>query len=227
MIDRTKLPTRVSRYVVLLASAAATAVGASVAHAQAAAGATAPWSIGVAGSATFGNRTGGAFGVEVGRRMAHEVGLFAEAGRLLNLGTSDLDARAQRIGTVIGASSDPTYRVTYVDAGLRYELPAVRRLRPYALAGAGAARVTTVASFSTNGREASLGDAGVRLGADLEGTITNPYLTGGAGAIWNIGNRYALDASYRYGRMLARTSEIDGDTGIDVNRVRLGGVIRF
>jgi hypothetical protein len=54
-----------------------------------------------------------------------------------------------------------------------------------------------------------------------------PYLTGGVGAIWNIGTRYALDASYRYGRILARPSEIDGDTRIDVNRARLGVAVHF
>lgn len=195
--------------------------GASIAHAQSAAPSARPWFADVSAAATVGHRGGSSIGVEGGRRVGSALDIVAEAGRMYDVGTSDLDARAQRIANVIGASSDPTYRVTYADAGVRFRLPVEHRLQPYAMVGAGAARVTTIASFSTSG------DAGVRLGPDLTGTITKPYLTAGGGAVWNIGPRYALDASYRYGYIVARTGEIERDTGIDVHRLRLGAVIRF
>ena len=179
--------------------------------------------------ATFGHKSDSSIGGEVGYGLTDALQLFLEAGRMRNVATSDVNTRAQKIATAIGANASTVQKATYYDAGLKWRLPPYDRWRPYALLGVGAASVKTEASFSVGGNNVTsrLDQLGVQLGSDLSGTLTKIFLTVGVGTNVTFGTRFLADLGYRYGRIFPKTSDIDNDRGINTQRVQAGVGIKF
>jgi opacity protein-like surface antigen len=67
----------------------------------------------------------------------------------------------------------------------------------------------------------------VQLGGDLTGTHTKTMIGFGFGANVPFRARYFFDLGYRYGRILANTSDVETDTAIPTQRIVLGAGIRF
>ena len=186
-----------------------------------------PWFAEAIGGAMAGHGTGGPVGAEGGYRLAEPLDLVVEGGHLFDVGSRDLDARAARVAGALGVSASAAYRVSYVDAGVRARARASTAVQPYATLGVGAARVTTDTSFfSANGAATSAAALPVQLGSDLSGDVTKLYLAAGAGVAW-LSRRVVVDASYRYGHLVARPGVIVGDGGIDAHRLQIGVGVRF
>ncbi len=179
--------------------------------------------------ATVGHKSDASVGGEVGYRLTNALQVFLEGGRMRNVATSDVETRAQKIATAIGASASTMQKATYYDAGLKWRLPAYDRWRPYALVGVGAASVKTEPTFSVAGSDVTgrLNQLGVQLGSDLSGTLTKIFLTVGAGTNVTFGTRVLVDLSYRYGRIFPKTSDIENDRGINTQRVQAGVGFKF
>jgi opacity protein-like surface antigen len=171
-------------------------------------------------AATLGHKSDSAFGGEFDYRYNDDWDVFFEAGRMGNVASSALDSRAQVIANAIGASASVVQRAVYFDVGARYRLMARGRWDPYVMVGFGGAGVKTRTTFSANGDL-------VALGTDLSGTLTKPLLMIGAGATMPFKHRYFVDLSYRYGRIFARTGEIENDTGTNTQRVQIGVGLKF
>jgi opacity protein-like surface antigen len=177
-------------------------------------------------AATLGHKSSGAVGGELDYRFNDDWDFFFEGGRMSNVASSALDARAQVIANAIGASTSLVQRAAYFDVGGRYRLMARGRWDPYVMLGFGAASVKTRTNFSINGVDVTNGDL-VVVGTDLAGTLAKPFLTIGAGATMPFKHRYFVDLSYRYGRIFARTSQIENDNGVNTQRVQLGVGFKF
>jgi opacity protein-like surface antigen len=207
-----------------------TACGAGTAHAQTA-GTTGPdrgyaeLTVG----ATLGHKSDSSIGGEAGYTLSDTWQLFLEGGRMGNVATADVDARAALIGSAIGATVSTVQRAAYFDIGAKYRLYEYGRWRPYALLGVGATGVKTTVNFNIGGDDVTgrLDQYGVQLGRDLSGAVTKGFLTIGAGANATFGRRYLLDLSYRYGRILSKKSAIVNDVGINTQRLQAGVGIRF
>jgi opacity protein-like surface antigen len=180
-------------------------------------------------AATFGHKSSGSIGGEAGWRIRDDLDVFAELGRMKNVGTQALDDRAALIANAVGATFSAAYKVTYVDFGVRYRWPPTTRqnLTPYAMVGFGVARVTSDTVLSVNGVATPPESFGFSFGNDLSGTVSKGLFTLGFGVTRPFGSRYLLDGSYRYGRVFARSGEIEGDTGINTNRLQIGVGVRF
>jgi opacity protein-like surface antigen len=147
-----------------------------------------------------------------------------------NITSSATQDRADIIGAQIAATANPVQTAVYYDLGLRYRIMPDGKWNPFITVGFGGARVKTATTFSQNGQElsdAQLAAKLVALGADLDGSIMKPYVTAGLGVSLPVGARWFLEASYRYGRVFPRTSEIDGDKANNTQRLQLGLGIRF
>jgi opacity protein-like surface antigen len=195
-------------------------LAAGVARAQTPKSAEGRYSAEITAAATLGHKSDSAFGAELDYRFNDDWDVFVEAGRMGNVASSALDARAQVIANAIGASTSLVQRAVYLDFGARYRLMARGRWDPYVLMGLGAANVKTRTTFSTNSDL-------VALGTDLAGTLTKPFLMIGGGATMPVKQRYVLDLSYRYGRIFARTGEIENDNGVNTQRVQVGFGFKF
>jgi opacity protein-like surface antigen len=217
---------RMNRFAMVLVVMLAGGVG-SVA-AQTPGGSTAteghPWYGELAAAATFGHKSSGSAGLEIGYRLKDDWQVFIEGGRMSNVATADLDQRAQLIAVpATGISSFSTaQRVAYFDAGARYQLVPFGIWHPYGLLGLGFASVKTSTTFgpSSNGTV-------VFTGNDLNSTLTKLFLTVGVGVTLPFKDRYLVDVSYRYGRIFPKTSEILDDPGINTNRIQAGIGVRF
>jgi opacity protein-like surface antigen len=207
-----------------------TACGIGTAHAQTA-GTTGldRGYVELAFGATFGHKSASSIGGEAGYTLTDALQLFLEGGRMGNVATTEVDARALIIANAIGASASTAQRAAYFDIGARYRLSEHGRWRPYALLGVGAAGVKTTTNFSIGGNDVTsqLDQHGVQLGNDLAGSLTKAFLTVGVGANATLGKRYLVDLSYRYGRIFPRTSQIADDKGINTQRLQAGIGIRF
>jgi opacity protein-like surface antigen len=207
-----------------------TACGIGTAHAQTA-GTTGPdrGYVELTFGATFGHKSASSIGGEAGYTLTDALQLFLEGGRVGNVATTDVYARALIIGNAIGAAVSTAQRAAYFDIGAKYRLSEYGRWRPYALVGIGAAGVKTTTNFSIGGTDVTsqLDQRGVQLGNDLTGTLTKAFLTIGVGTDAAFGKRYLLELSYRYGRIFPRTSQIADDQGINTQRLQAGIGIRF
>src|ERR1700730_3405799 len=124
---------------------------------------------------TFGHKSSSSIGGEVGDTLNEALQAILEGGRMANVATTDVDARAQIIGNAIGASVSTVQRAAYFDIGAKYRiLKEYGRWRPYVLLGVGAAGVKTTADFAINGNDVTgqLDQFGVQLGRDLSGSLT-------------------------------------------------------
>ncbi len=192
----------------------------------------------VAAAATLGNKSDKSFGVEAGYRVASSWDVFVEVGHMGNVGTADLDARAQRIATFIGGSTSAVQKATYTAVGVRYLGPVVfmGTWRPYVGFGAGTANVKTEVNFVVNGTDVtaqlsggipSLGIPAIELGNDLTDSLSKPFVMVPIGVRGTVMKRFVVDGSYRWGRIAARPADIDGDVPISAQRVQIGFGIRF
>jgi opacity protein-like surface antigen len=220
---------RLVRYSTLIALLFACAAG--TAGAQTATPTTDPWYAEFTAGATFGHKSDSSLGGEIGYEKSDTLEPFFEIGRMGNVATSGLDDRAQIIGRAIGGTVSTAQKATYFDAGVRYHIAPRGMWRPYGLLGLGAARVSTETHFTVNGTELTdqqlLDEFGVQLGTDLSGSVTKFFLTFGLGADVPFAKRYVADFSYRYGRIFARSGAIEGDSGVNTQRVQAGIGIRF
>jgi hypothetical protein len=186
------------------------------------------WYASVDGGATFGHKVSGVVGGEGGFRIADDLDVYVEGGRMHNVANSNLANRANLIASTFGGSANAAYRVTYFDAGLRYEFLAGKWL-PYVMMGGGIARVHPDVKFSIGGTDVTgqLGSFGVQLGNDLADTLTKGLFVIGGGARTSFGRRYLVDVSYRYGLIFTRQGEIDNDSKINTNRLQGAFGLRF
>lgn len=177
---------------------------------------------------SFGHTSGWSSGVEVDYRLSRRWEGFVEIGRVSDVSTAEVERRAGVIATAVGASSAVKQPAVYYDLGLRYSLGA-GGWRPFVLIGAGAARVNTTATFTRNGANitSQLPSFGVRLGSDLSGGVSKALLTVGGGVSRSLKTRYFVEASYRYGRILGNTGDIQNDTAASTNRLQVGFGLRF
>jgi hypothetical protein len=221
---------RLGRWVVGFTAAAACATG--TASAQSSTADPGKFAAAFTVGATLGNKSSSSFGGEVDYKLGTEWEAFVEFGRMRNVASGDTDDRAGIAADAIGASVSVASKATYVDAGVKYLfLPIFGDYQPYATLGFGVARVTQDVVFSVNGTALSesqlLDQYGLQLGNDLAGSTTKPMFLIGAGVSRNFKGRYYFDASYRYGRIFARTGAIDDDSGINTQRFQIGAGIRF
>jgi opacity protein-like surface antigen len=225
---------RMNRFAMVLVVMLAGGVGSVAAQTPDAATATEshPWYGELAAAATFGHKSSGSVGFEGGYRINDEWQVFIEVGRMSNVATTDVDQRGQIVANQIGGSVSTTQRAVYFDAGVRYqpERFTTGMWHPYGFLGLGAASVKTSAAFSVNGTDVTghlLDVYGVQLGNDLHSTLTKLFLTAGVGVTVPFKNRFLVDISYRYGHISPKTSEIQGDPGINTNRLQAGIGVRF
>jgi opacity protein-like surface antigen len=215
-----------TRFVCLpMVFAAALTLGASAAHAQTAVpdpGEGARYSAQIDAAATLGHTSASSFGGELDYHLVRQWSVSFEFGRMRNIASSDLQARANLIANQLQSTATPTQKATYYDFGVRYRLSPHGMWHPYLAAGIGAATVTTHTNFQTGANEVS-----VITGVDLDGTVTKPLFVIGGGVTVPFASRYFVDGSYRYGRIFARTGVIEKDNGINTQRLQIGVGIRF
>ncbi len=178
-------------------------------------------------AATLGHKSDQSVGGEAGMRILSGLDVFLEGGRMGNVGTTELDARALKIANAVGASSSASYKVNYFDAGVRYTVPVTSMAHPYLAFGVGMAQVTSETVLSVNGSAVPPASLGVQFGSDLNGTERKALIMFGGGATVTFATRYFVDLSYRYGRILPKTSVIDGDVAINTQRAQVGVGVRF
>ena len=181
---------------------------------------------------TFGNAANVSFGGEFDYKLGTEWQAFLEVGHMRNVVPGLIDDRAALIAGVIGGTAESAARATYADAGVKYLfVPFGGGYTPYIGLGVGMARVKNDVTFSVGGAELSedalLNQYGVQLGNDLAGSTTKPLVMVGFGVSRNFAARYLLDISYRYGRIFAKTDDIEDDEAINSNRVQVGIGVRF
>ena len=181
-------------------------------------------------AATFGHKSSGAFGGEVG--MNHiwgPLGASIEGGQMKNVGTEELDARALVIANAVGATASASYRANFFDIAVRYT-PTMKmnfKGQPYVLFGAGVAEVRAETALAVNGTTVAPESLGVAFGTDLNGTVRKALIVFGGGVMYPVTNRIFVDGSFRYGRILPKTSETENDTGINTARAQVGVGIVF
>lgn len=181
-------------------------------------------------AATLGHVSASSVGGEVDRHLNQTWEVFAELGHMSNVASGTLQNRAAVIATAIGGTANPTQSAVYDDLGMRYHLLPEGKWNPYVAVGIGAAHLKTATSFTVNGAQltdAQLAASGVALGVDLDGSISKPLVVLGFGVQLPFKERFLLDGSYRLGRIFARSGEIDGDSGINTQRVQIGFGVRF
>jgi len=176
---------------------------------------------------TFGHKSDSSFGGEFGVHVYPSVDVFVEGGRMGNVGTTDLDARAQTIANALGGTASASYKVNYFDAGVRYTFPMapMPTIHPYVALGFGLAQVTSQTVLTVNG--AALGPDQVTFGTDLNGTERKTFVMFGLGGTMTFAKRYFADLSYRYGRISPKTDDIPNDTAISTQRLQIGVGVRF
>lgn len=181
----------------------------------------------VNGGATVGHKSSGSVGGEFGYRIMGPYIVFVEGGRMMNVGTSDLDDRASVIANAVGAAFSASYKVNYFDAGLRYNVPRmINMFHPYLTIGVGVAQVRSKTEFAVNGTTVPPESLGILLGDDLDGRVNKALLTLGGGVTYELMRRYFIDGTYRYGHIFS-SNALDSDKGINTSRLQIGFGIRF
>ena len=185
----------------------------------------------VAVGSTFGHVSARSAGGEVGVRLTDAVEVFVEGGRMNNVDTADLDARAQKIATFLRGSASAVQKADFFDLGVKYRFPMGGMVRPYVGVGVGLAKVTRQVSFTVNGTDVTSQLSGdpyrTELGIDLSDAVNKTFVMVAFGAQAVIARHFVVDGSYRYGRILPKTDVIDGDVAITAQRVQIGVGVRF
>jgi opacity protein-like surface antigen len=151
---------------------------------------------------TLGHKSGRAVGVEAGYFVG-DFGVFGEIGRMSDVATSDIEAKAQLIAGALNATFQAKQPATYFDGGIVKRFSTSHNVTPYALFGLGGAKVSNNVTFAIAGTDitSQLAQHGVQLGTDLSGGYTKLFVTLGAGAHVTLTSRLIADVSYRYGRI--------------------------
>lgn len=215
--------TRSARFAMFFA--AVFTLGASAAQAQTSAPAAATegkYSAEIAAAATLGHTSASSFGGELDYALTDQWVVSFELGRMRNIASSDLEARANLIANAIQGTANATQKAAYYDFGVRYRLAPYGMWHPYLAFGIGAAHVTTETSF-----QAGTNDVVVLPGNDLQGSLTKALMVIGGGVTVPFASRYFADGSYRYGRIFSRSGVIEQDTGVNTQRLQIGVGIRF
>ncbi len=178
-------------------------------------------------AATFGHQSSGAFGGEVGMRLTKVIGASIEVGQMKNVGTAELDEKAQNIASSVGATASSRYRVNFFDVAVRYTPQMDWKAQTYIMAGFGVAKVFAETDLAVNGTVVPPESLGVQFGNDLNGSLNKPIFVIGGGAMYPINKLIFVDGSYRYGRIFPDTAEIENDHGINTNRLQVGVGVRF
>lgn len=189
---------------------------------------------GIGVGATFGHKSDSSVGVDLSGKLTDQFEVFIEFGRMGNIGTANLDARADVIDAFIRGTHTAVQKATFGDIGLKYRAPAILALpgewRPYVGIGFGRAKVETLVSFAVNGVDVTadlLGRFGIELGNDLSDSFTKTLIVFPVGIQGRLMKRFVIDGSYRYGRMAARPDDIDSDIAISTQRLQIGFGVRF
>ena len=177
---------------------------------------------------------GGEFGVGLLEHLwltGDRLEVFLEFGRMGNVATSELDARALIIANFIKGSASAVQKAKFFDIGVKYRGPAFAGMwRPYVGLGVGAAKVETLVNFVVGGTDvtAQLPELyGIVLGNDLADSLNKTMVVVAIGAQGNFLKRYFVDGSYRYGSILKRPDDIEQDVSITTQRVQVGIGVRF
>lgn len=178
-------------------------------------------------AATFGHHSSGAFGGEVGMKITGPLGVSIEGGQMKNVGTEELDARALVIANAVGATASSSYRVNFFDVAVRYAPAMGWKAQPYVLFGGGVAQVRAKTELAVNGTTVEPETLGVQFGTDLNGSVRKGLITVGGGVMYPVYNRVFVDGSFRYAHILAKTSEVENDKGINTARAQIGIGITF
>jgi opacity protein-like surface antigen len=183
---------------------------------------------------TLGHKSSTFVGVEGGYRIVPDIDVFVEVGHMQNVGTDALEANAATVAGFLGGTVTSTsISATYVNAGIRYHLSLLPRWHPYVLGGIGGASVATRTTFAVNGTEIDPNTFvtpegnSVQLGGDLAGSRGKVMIVAGFGVNVPFLQRYYADVGYRYGQILARTSQVETDTSVKTQRVVVGIGVRF
>lgn len=177
--------------------------------------------------ATFGHKSSGFYGGEGGYKLTPLLGIYVEGGHMGNVGTEALDERAQKIANAVGGTSSASYEINYFDVGVRYTPVMQLSVHPYIMGGFGLAHVRAETTISINGQPVPPESLGIQFGNDLNGTTNKGLFVIGGGVTYPFKTRYFVDGSFRYGRVFAKTSEIEGDTGINTQRLSVGIGVKF
>jgi len=191
---------------------------------------------GAGGFAITPESTSGAVQIEAGMRVAPHLLVFGDLGQYHDLQPDDvqpaIDATTEQLSTT-GLNTIGTGRVpaTFALGGLRYEMPTVHGVLPYALGGVGFAHLTPTATF-TYSSGTPLDGSTATLGQDItsqiesNGSFTLPasstalmYSFGGGVQIPLFG-AWAADVGYRFSR-------IHADTPVNAQGVTFGVGYRF
>ncbi len=150
---------------------------------------------------TFGHKASASFGAEGGYWFGDFLGVFVEGGRMSDVATSEIEAKAQTIAGSFGATTTSKQPANYFDGGVAVRMLTSGRFTPYALVGFGAARVSNNVSFFVNGTDVTghVDQFGVTLAGDLSGNYTKAFITFGVGTHVALARRWIADVSYRYG----------------------------
>ncbi len=191
---------------------------------------------GAGGFAVTSENTSGAVQLEGAVRIAPRLLVFGNIGQFHNLQPSDvqpaIDLAAEQLSTT-GLNTIGTGRVpaTFATGGLRYELPVIGRMTPYALGGIGFAHLTPTATFTYSSGtlfDGSTATTGQDITSEVEttGAFTVPapstafmYSLGGGVQI-PIAGPWAADVGYRFSRIAA-------DTPVNAQGVTFGVGYRF
>src|SRR5438093_2768359 len=157
---------------------------------------------------------------EAGVRIAPHLLVFGDVGQFHNLQPSDVQPAVDSTTALLSANQGlnvvGTARVPawYSGGGLRYEIPTLSHLSPYALGEIGFARLTPTAQFAYS--SGTLPDGSTpALGADVTaqlvsaGDFTVPSATTafmftlGGGVAIPVARHWAIDAGYRFARLAA------------------------
>jgi hypothetical protein len=157
----------------------------------------------VAGAGSV-HRAAALVGGELGYRVSERIEIFGQGIGMQNVATKEQVDQASQIGTFLHLSQGGTVTSAidapawYVGGALRIMLGSNGRVRPFVVAGAGAARLTLQPSFTLSGADvtASLPQYGVTVGSDLTGTFTEPAFDGGGGVRIILG-RHWIDGDVR------------------------------
>lgn len=191
-----------------------------------------PISIEFGGGPSFGGSSSGTYGIDAGYAVTPKFTVFVEVGQIGNVAPGFIVDRANTIAAALGGSAEIKDKATFGDIGVKYMLkPNTASYQPYVGFGVGAASISKKPTFTIGGASLNedqlLSQYGVQLGSDLAGSGTKTTFVVLGGVTKAIGERYGIDISYRYNRVLPKTDLIDSDEGINAQRLVFGAFIRF
>lgn len=175
---------------------------------------------------TFGHKVSGSVGAEAGYDF-DSIGVFGEVGRMSNIATGQIDAKAQVIAGSLNGTFQAKQPATYFDAGVVKRFSTTHHVTPYALFGLGGASVSNNVKFAIAGSDVTsqLGQRGVQLGKDLSGGYSKLFVTFGFGGHMALNDRWIADFSYRFGRVGQDTAT--EYKAINSNRLQFGVGTKF